>query len=88
VVHGAAAGLHLMITFDTQLSDVDLAASLLARGVKTQPLSWHSQRANVPGLVLGYGASTPTDITEGVATIAAVLYQRPAPNRTVRTRVL
>jgi GntR family transcriptional regulator/MocR family aminotransferase len=64
VVHGAAAGLHLTITFDADLSDVDLAAAALHRGVKTQPLSWHRQRPGPPGLVLGYGASTATEITE------------------------
>jgi GntR family transcriptional regulator / MocR family aminotransferase len=73
VVHGSAAGLHLMITFDAGLSDVDLAAAALARGVKTQPLSWHRQRPGPPGLVLGYGASTATEITEGIAAIAAAL---------------
>lgn len=64
-VHGAAAGLHLMITFDGE-SDVDLAARALEMGVKVQPLSWHSQTPSVPGLVLGYAASTQTDIAEGV----------------------
>jgi GntR family transcriptional regulator/MocR family aminotransferase len=75
VVHGAAAGLHLLITFDDGVSDTDLAAAALARGVKTQPLSWHGQRPGRPGLVLGYGASTPTDIAEGVAVIADVRRQ-------------
>ncbi|PZS29335.1 MAG: GntR family transcriptional regulator [Pseudonocardiales bacterium] len=78
-VHGAAAGLHLMITFDAVFADTDLAAASLAAGVKVQPLSWHSQRPERPerpprpGLVLGYAASTPTDIGEGIATIGAVL---------------
>jgi len=38
-----------------------------------QPLSWHSQRPAQPGLVLGYAASTPTEITDGIATVGAVL---------------
>ncbi|WP_229871452.1 MocR-like pyridoxine biosynthesis transcription factor PdxR [Streptomyces longisporoflavus] len=67
VVHGAAAGLHLTITFDADFRDTDLAAASLARGVKVQPLSWHSQRPHRPGLVLGYAAPTATDITEGMA---------------------
>ena len=67
-VHGAAAGLHLTITFD-DLDDVALAAAALERGIKTQPLSWHSQRPGPPGLVLGYAARTPTEITEAVATL-------------------
>lgn len=73
VVRGAAAGLHLMITFDADFADVDLAAASLARGVKVQPLSWHRQRPSQPGLVLGYAASTPSDINEGVATLGNVL---------------
>ncbi|MFI6582879.1 PLP-dependent aminotransferase family protein [Embleya sp. NPDC050493] len=73
VVHGAAAGLHLMITFASEFADVDLAAASLARGVKVQPLSWHSQRPTRPGLVLGYAARTPTEIAEGIATIGDAL---------------
>jgi GntR family transcriptional regulator / MocR family aminotransferase len=33
-VHDAAAGLHLMITFDAAFADADLAAAALVRGVK------------------------------------------------------
>jgi GntR family transcriptional regulator / MocR family aminotransferase len=72
-VHGAAAGLHLTITFDAGFSDVDLAATSLARGVKVQPLSWHRQCPGRPGLVLGYAASTPTAIGEAVAVIGEAL---------------
>jgi GntR family transcriptional regulator / MocR family aminotransferase len=72
-IHGAAAGLHLMITFDAAFADRDLAAASLARGVKVQPLSWHCQLPNRPGLILGYAASTPDDIGEGIATLAKVL---------------
>jgi GntR family transcriptional regulator / MocR family aminotransferase len=67
VVHCAAAGLHLMITFDAGFADADLAAAALARGVKVQPLSWHCQRPHRPGIVLGYAANTTADIAEGVA---------------------
>ncbi|MGW7649980.1 MocR-like pyridoxine biosynthesis transcription factor PdxR [Streptomyces bobili] len=73
VVHGAAAGLHLTITFDSEFADTDLTAAALARGVKAHPLSWHSQRPSRPGLVLGYAASAPTDIGEGVATLGTAL---------------
>lgn len=73
VVHGAAAGLHLMITFDAEFDDTGLAAAALARGVKVHPLSWHSQDARRPGVVLGYAASTPAAISEGVAVLGEVL---------------
>lgn len=69
-VHGAAAGLHLMVTFEDSFADTDLAAAALARGVKTHPLSWHRQRPDRPGLVLGYAAATPTDAARGVALLA------------------
>ncbi|MFD0788694.1 PLP-dependent aminotransferase family protein, partial [Micromonospora azadirachtae] len=72
-VHGAAAGLHLMVTLDDTVADTELAAATLERGVKVQPLSWHCQRTHPPGLVLGYAANTVTDIEQGVATIAAAL---------------
>jgi GntR family transcriptional regulator/MocR family aminotransferase len=74
-VHGAAAGLHLTITFDAEFNDADLAAAALKRGVKAQPLSWHYQQPNKPGLVLGYTASTPTDLAEGIAIIASALHE-------------
>ena len=66
-LHGAAAGLHLTVTFEPGFADADLAAAALERGVKTQPLSWHRQRPGRPGLVLGYAAATPTDAAHGVA---------------------
>lgn len=83
-VHGAAAGLHLTITFDAGFADTELAAMALAREVKVHPLSWHSQRPHRPGLVLGYAASTPTDIGEGVAALGEVLRRSgaaPGPAR-------
>ncbi|MEU9489696.1 PLP-dependent aminotransferase family protein [Streptomyces decoyicus] len=75
-VHGAAAGLHLTITFERdgcRASDTDLAAAALARGVKVQPLSWHCQRPSLPGLVLGYAARTADEISEGVAVVGEAL---------------
>ncbi|MFI6487553.1 PLP-dependent aminotransferase family protein [Streptomyces sp. NPDC050564] len=78
VVHGAAAGLHLLITFEggrgPTWTDTDLAAACLARGVKTHPLSWHRHRpGGPPGLLLGYAASPATAIAEGVTAIGEAL---------------
>jgi GntR family transcriptional regulator/MocR family aminotransferase len=77
-IHGAAAGLHLTLTFDDQppgaaLADTALAEAALGHGVKVQPLSWHSQRPAQPGLVLGYAASSPGEIDEGIATVGGLL---------------
>ncbi|MFI0351987.1 PLP-dependent aminotransferase family protein [Actinomadura sp. 9N407] len=76
-VHGAAAGLHLTITFDGAVPETGLAAAALARGVKVHPLSWHRQRPGRPGLVLGYAAATPAAIAEGVGIIGAALRDLP-----------
>ncbi|MCI4066534.1 PLP-dependent aminotransferase family protein [Micromonospora sp. R77] len=75
VVHGAAAGLHLLVTLPGTVSDVELAAACLRRGVKVQPLSWHGQRPQPPGLVLGYAANTPGDLERGLAVVGAALRQ-------------
>ncbi|WP_443055426.1 MocR-like pyridoxine biosynthesis transcription factor PdxR [Streptomyces sp. NBC_00704] len=75
-VHGAAAGLHLMVTFGetgTGIRDTDLAAAALARGVKAHPLSWHRICPGAPGLVLGYAAGAAHEIDEGIALIGEAL---------------
>ena len=81
VVHGAAAGLHLTITFGAEVDDVAVAAAALEQGVKVQPLSWHRQLAGPPGLVLGYAARTATEIAEGVAVLGRLV---KTPQRTVK----
>ncbi|MEV6116467.1 aminotransferase class I/II-fold pyridoxal phosphate-dependent enzyme [Streptomyces sp. NPDC052109] len=72
-VHGAAAGLHLTVTYAADVPDTALAAAALARGVKCQPLSWHRQVPGRPGLVLGYAATAPGAIAEGVALLGRTL---------------
>ena len=72
-IHGAAAGLHLTVTYAGDPgSDVELASAALERGVKLHPLSWHRTAAGAPGLVLGYAAATPSQISEGVAAVGDV----------------
>ncbi|MEV1008551.1 PLP-dependent aminotransferase family protein [Streptomyces sp. NPDC049881] len=75
VVHGAAAGLHLMVTFggDAPWDDRTLAEAALELGVKAHPLSWHRQLPGAPGLVMGYASSSTADITEGVALLGKAL---------------
>ncbi|WP_163513514.1 PLP-dependent aminotransferase family protein [Fodinicola acaciae] len=70
-IHGAAAGLHVMVTFSGG-DDTELAAAAARRGVKVHPLSWHRQRPGAPGLVLGYAARTPSDIEEAIAVVGKV----------------
>ncbi|MFF3767556.1 PLP-dependent aminotransferase family protein [Streptomyces sp. NPDC001922] len=73
VVHGAAAGLHLTVTYAADVPDTELAAAALDRGVKCQPLSWHRLRPGRPGLVLGYAATPPGVIADGLRTIGEAL---------------
>ncbi|MEU8828097.1 PLP-dependent aminotransferase family protein [Streptomyces sp. NPDC048636] len=79
-VHGAAAGLHLTITFAPGVDGVALAAAAFALGVKAHPLSWYGQRPQPPGIVLGYAASPPGDIAEGIAALGAALRHQVGGN--------
>jgi GntR family transcriptional regulator/MocR family aminotransferase len=73
-IHGAAAGLHLTITFDEERTDdVALATAALGAGVKVHPLSWHRQRPGPAGLVLGYAASSESEITDGIAVLGSLV---------------
>ncbi|WP_354671385.1 aminotransferase class I/II-fold pyridoxal phosphate-dependent enzyme [Streptomyces sp. CSDS2] len=73
VVHGAAAGLHLTVTYPGDVPDAEFAAAALAHGVKCHPLSWHRQSPGPPGLVLGYAAGSPGVIADGVARLGRAL---------------
>ncbi|MFD8141634.1 PLP-dependent aminotransferase family protein [Streptomyces sp. NPDC059708] len=74
-VHGAAAGLHLTVTFDgADFPDTALAESALALGVKTHPLSWHRLTPGPPGLVLGYAAGPAAATEEGIALLGRSLH--------------
>ncbi|MEV6978619.1 PLP-dependent aminotransferase family protein [Kitasatospora sp. NPDC093806] len=75
VVHGEAAGLHLMLTFPDGLgcTDTELAAAALAHGVKVQPLSWHARLPHPPGLVLGYAARAIGEIEDGITVLGRLL---------------
>ncbi|MET9117610.1 PLP-dependent aminotransferase family protein [Streptomyces longwoodensis] len=84
-VHGAAAGLHLMVTFadgpGSRVPDTALAAAALARGVKAHPLSWHRLTPGPPGLVLGYAAGAAHEVEEGITLIGEALRALPAAAR-------
>ena len=77
-VLGAAAGLHLTVTFDEvpALDDVALARAALERGVAVHPLSWYRQRPGSPGVVLGYGAVGTGRLEEGVRRLAEAVDAR------------
>ncbi|MFF3618597.1 PLP-dependent aminotransferase family protein [Streptomyces sp. NPDC002467] len=88
-VHGAAAGLHLMVTFDgARFEDTDLSSAALALGVKAHPLSWHRTRPGAPGLILGYAAGSVSEIEEGVATLGTALDGLPRTGRKISSEDL
>ncbi|MFE7634800.1 PLP-dependent aminotransferase family protein [Kitasatospora sp. NPDC057518] len=80
-VHGAAAGLHLMLTLPEGCgrTDTGLAAAALAEGVKVQPLSWHARLPYPPGLVLGYAAGSVSEIAEGVGVLGRLVRGEASP---------
>ncbi|WP_042802401.1 PLP-dependent aminotransferase family protein, partial [Streptomyces sp. C] len=81
-VHGAAAGLHLTVTFDgAAFDDTAVAGAALALGVKTHPLSWHRLRPGPPGLILGYAAGPAGEIEEGVAVLGRALREHLQDHR-------
>src|SRR5690606_41814141 len=75
VVHGAAAGLHLTVTYPHDVPGTDVAAAALAHGVKCHHLSWHRQLPGPQGLVLGYAADPPGTLAEGVALLGRALHE-------------
>jgi GntR family transcriptional regulator / MocR family aminotransferase len=81
-VHGVAAGLHLLVTFQQDLDDEELAAQLLDIGIKVHPLSRHRRLPGPPGLVLGYATATPDEITRAVGRIRATLHSTSQRTKT------
>ncbi|MCE7081058.1 PLP-dependent aminotransferase family protein [Streptomyces sp. ST2-7A] len=83
-VHGAAAGLHLTVTFATG-DDLRAATAALEAGVRVHPLSWHvspnTRGSHRPGLVLGYAAHPPGAIAEGVALLGGAVRGLLGPSR-------
>ncbi len=72
-VTGGAAGLHVMAWLPTQITETDVAAEALRRGVAVDPL--HSACAVTrdlgPALVLGYGAISASAIPTAMSHLAA-----------------
>ena len=78
-VEGAAAGLHLLVTFpDGGRDDLELAARAREAGVLVHPLSWHRRRPGPPGLLVGYAAHTPDRLAAAVRRLGRALGAAPA----------
>jgi GntR family transcriptional regulator / MocR family aminotransferase len=73
-VRGIAAGLHLLVTFPgLDTPDTDIAERILQAGVLVHPLSWHCQGNEVPGIVLGYAAYTPDQLSDAMRRVASAV---------------
>ncbi|NNG35224.1 PLP-dependent aminotransferase family protein [Nakamurella aerolata] len=71
VLHGVAAGLHLVVGLpELTVPDTVLAERLLRNGIRVQPLSWHAIAAAPRGLVLGYAATSADRLREAGTEIA------------------
>ena len=80
-VHGVAAGLHLLVGLPDGVDDAAVADRALAAGVAVQPLSYHRLRPGPPGLVIGYAATTPDRLREGVRLLAAAVREHTLTTR-------
>ena len=69
-VHGVAAGLHLVVGLPDGVDDAAVAQRAEEAGVGAQPLSYHRLRPGPPGLVIGYAATTPDRLRDGVRLLA------------------
>jgi GntR family transcriptional regulator/MocR family aminotransferase len=76
-VHGVAAGIHLLVTFDgSAVDDRALARRLEDDGIRVHPLSRHRTGAGESGLVLGYAAHPPDRLREAAKRIGTAISQR------------
>lgn len=77
-IEGVAAGLHLLLTFaeDGPADDRAVAEQARRAGVSVHPLSQHRLVPGPPGLVLGYGALTPSRLVEAARRIGPVIAAR------------
>jgi GntR family transcriptional regulator/MocR family aminotransferase len=73
-VSGVAAGLHLVVELPDGTDDAALAARARAAGLGPLPLAeLRIAAGGRPGLVLGYAAQTPDELTEAVRLLAGLL---------------
>jgi GntR family transcriptional regulator/MocR family aminotransferase len=72
-IGGIAAGLHLVVELPPGVDDRALADRAAAAGLGPLALSSLSQRKSAPcGLVLGYAAHTPHELTTAIRTLATL----------------
>ena len=73
-VDGIAAGLHVLIRLETGTDESALVSRARALGLDAQPLTKYCTAERSPGLVLGFGMSTPNQLQRSLQELA----QKPA----------
>ena len=71
-VDGIAAGLHVLIRLDRGASEMALVSAARALGLDAQPLTKSCMSNPEPGLVLGFGTSTPNALQLKLGTLAQI----------------
>ncbi|GIG61047.1 GntR family transcriptional regulator [Longispora fulva] len=72
-VEGIAAGLHAVVTLPEGVDDVALCARAVEHGLAPTPLSsLRLAAAGPPGLVIGYAATSPAELTAGIRLLASL----------------
>jgi GntR family transcriptional regulator/MocR family aminotransferase len=70
-VVGSEAGMHLVVLLPHGLNDVAVSKKAAAKGISAMPLSMCYMKTQPrPGLILGYGGTTPAQIREATRTLA------------------
>jgi len=74
LILGDQAGIHLMVKFDTELSDTEIVQRAAQAGVGVTPAQPHYLQTTRQGeLILGYGELSEAQIQEGVHRLAKVI---------------
>ncbi|MEV4628945.1 PLP-dependent aminotransferase family protein [Micromonospora sp. NPDC049523] len=82
-ISGIAAGLHLVVELPDGVDDERLADAAQRAGLAPVPLSrLRLAPGGPPGLVLGYAANPPAELTRAVRTLASLVPLLPEPDRT------
>lgn len=87
-IHGAAAGLHLLLTLAQDIDPAAVRSEALERGVRIANLDTYciDRRDTAPGLVLGYGNLADHQLGEAVARLAAAIETGPPQEAATRGR--
>jgi GntR family transcriptional regulator/MocR family aminotransferase len=83
-IGGAAAGLHLTLTYPAGVDTTLLVAAARDAGTRIVPLAEYRVRAQGDGIVLGYGNIADNDVAPAIRSLAAAFAEINEPNRSAR----